>query len=315
VATRLRWPHVTAAVAVPVLGLLAAYGNALDWSAPREIRREALAVHSRAADARRVVLVSVDGLAARLLDAGDFPTFARLRREGLVAERAETVDPPWTLPSHTSMLTGVPPERHGVVWNNWQPWRRLRAETLFDACERRALRCGLFSAKAKFAHFAELEPGVERWERGSLADDVFARALVYVRERDPDFVMVHVAEVDWMGHQEGWDSPGQLRAVGWIDLQLGHFLEGLRASGSGRLALLLTADHGGRGTEHDGDAPEVRRIPWILWGDDIPAGSIPEASTLDTAPTVLSLLGVDPPGDWPGHARLPTATATAPHAP
>ena len=117
-------------------------------------------------------------------------------------------------------------------------------------------------------------------------------------------MLIHLAEVDLAGHAEGWGSETQRAALERVDTLLGGFLAGARASGSGRLAVLLTSDHGGHGTIHGTDDPRDLRIPWILWGEGIEPGTLREpVSTLDTGPTVLALLGRKPPATWQGRAR------------
>jgi predicted AlkP superfamily pyrophosphatase or phosphodiesterase len=141
---------------------------------------------------------------------------------------------------------------------------------------------------------------------------VLAQASAYLAERDPEFVLVHLAEVDLAGHAEGWGSPAQRAALERIDALLGRFLAGARAAGSGRLAVLLTSDHGGHGTVHGSDDPRDLAIPWILWGEGIAPGTLREpVSTLDTGPTLLALLGAQPPVAWQGRVRLGVAAAGA----
>ena len=101
----------------------------------------------------------------------------------------------------------------------------------------------------------------------------------------------------------GVHSHVEVRAC--ADRALGPFLERARATGSGRLAVLVTSDHGGSGKHHGGQAVDFR-IPWILWGDGIPARTLEErVSILDVAPTVLGLLGIPVPPSWPGKPRYP----------
>src|SRR5262245_66489874 len=65
-----------------------------------------------------VIVVSVDGLRPDAIETFKAPTLQRLIAEGSYTLSARTILPSTTLPSHTSMLTGEPPERHGVYWNN-----------------------------------------------------------------------------------------------------------------------------------------------------------------------------------------------------
>lgn len=70
---------------------------------------------------RIVVLMSVDGLAGFYLDdpAAEIPTIRKLAAEGASAAGMTAVNPTVTWPNHTSLVTGVPPARHGVVGNNY----------------------------------------------------------------------------------------------------------------------------------------------------------------------------------------------------
>lgn len=301
-----RWLAAAALVAPPLLVLAqpGLPGRFPDPRAPLVLLREAGAATARPPDARRVLLVSIDGLGAELLATCRTPVLDRLAREGVAAARARTVDPPFTLPSHTSMLSGLPPSVHGVRWNDYQPGEPVDVETVFTTCRRKGLRCGLFAAKDKFVHFAEHEPGVERFALGGKPRQIFARALRYLETRDPDFAFVHVGDVDAIGHALGWGSAVQRDAVERIDRELGEFLEAAGRTGSGRLAVIVTADHGGTGRHHGRERADYR-IPWLLWGDGIEPRRIEDpVSILDTAPTVLALLGLDAPASWPGRSRL-----------
>lgn len=68
---------------------------------------------------RHVILVSIDGFAAYHLrnPTLDLPNLRALAAAGTEAESSETVFPSVTHPSHTSLITGVTPRRHGVVDN------------------------------------------------------------------------------------------------------------------------------------------------------------------------------------------------------
>src|SRR5262245_56166621 len=68
---------------------------------------------------RIVVVISLDGFPAYTLDDPllPTPTLRRLAREGAVAQRMKISNPAVTWPNHTSMVTGVQPEKHGVLYN------------------------------------------------------------------------------------------------------------------------------------------------------------------------------------------------------
>jgi predicted AlkP superfamily pyrophosphatase or phosphodiesterase len=120
---------------------------------------------SRAEDAkpavRHVVLVSIDGLAASYLNdpRAQLPTLRRLMQQGAAAEGMITSFPSVTWPSHTSLVTGVEPGRHGVIGNSvWDAKRNrgltyigdpeltkdesIRVPTLYDIAHRAGLSSG-----------------------------------------------------------------------------------------------------------------------------------------------------------------------------
>ena len=69
---------------------------------------------------RHVVVISIDGFAAALVDDPKvpLPNIRRLAREGCMVEGGMTVsDPSVTWPNHTTLITGMKPGRHGVLAN------------------------------------------------------------------------------------------------------------------------------------------------------------------------------------------------------
>ena len=68
-----------------------------------------------------VILVSVDGLAGFYLDdpQADLPTLRRMAAEGARASGMVCSFPTVTWPNHTTLVTGVPPAKHGVIGNNY----------------------------------------------------------------------------------------------------------------------------------------------------------------------------------------------------
>src|SRR5688572_16396688 len=70
---------------------------------------------------RSVILISVDGLANFYFDdpRADMPTIRRLAKEGSRANGMVCSFPTVTWPNHTTLVTGTPPAKHGVLANNY----------------------------------------------------------------------------------------------------------------------------------------------------------------------------------------------------
>lgn len=81
-----------------------------------------------------VIVVTIDGFAAYLLTdpQSPIPTIRQLAAEGVAAEGMRPVNPSVTWPNHTSLITGVRPEKHGVLFNGvltrQEPGRPVRVE-------------------------------------------------------------------------------------------------------------------------------------------------------------------------------------------
>lgn len=108
---------------------------------------------------RSLVLISIDGLRPRdVVDADRYglriPNLRRLLREGAHATAVTATTPAVTYPSHTTLVTGVGPARHGIAHNrpfdplgrNADGWfwytEDVHAETLWDAARRAGLTTG-----------------------------------------------------------------------------------------------------------------------------------------------------------------------------
>jgi predicted AlkP superfamily pyrophosphatase or phosphodiesterase len=79
---------------------------------------------------RYVVLISVDGLAASYLNDPNahLPTLRMLMKKGAHARGMVTTFPSSTWPSHTSLITGTHPAKHGVIGNS--VWDRSTGQTV-----------------------------------------------------------------------------------------------------------------------------------------------------------------------------------------
>ncbi len=72
-----------------------------------------------AARDRHVVVISLDGFPAYELrnPVLPLPVLRKLMREGAAAEAMDPVNPTVTWPNHTTLVTGVTPAEHGVIYN------------------------------------------------------------------------------------------------------------------------------------------------------------------------------------------------------
>jgi predicted AlkP superfamily pyrophosphatase or phosphodiesterase len=267
---------------------------------------------------RNVVLVSIDGLRPDAIERFGAVTLQRLIREGSASLAARTIDPSKTLPSHTSMLSGEPPDEHGVLWNNVLSAEtdEVGFDTVFSVARAGGYSTAAFFSKPKFSPLQR--PGTldysqapGGWFGGWSSDRTVGDVREYLADNRPNLLFVHLADPDRAGHDSGWMSSSYGRAVQVSDAAVGRLLAAADAAyGRGRYTMIVTADHGGHDYDHGSADPRDVTIPWIAWGQGVRPGALEHPiRTFDTAPTVLWLLGTRPPDAWNG---VPILDAFAP---
>src|SRR5882757_4367984 len=108
--------------------------------------------------AEHVFIISFDQGDPALIQRSDMPTFHAMAAEGAHDWNAYTVVPSLTLPSHTSMLTGVGVQAHQILWNDYEPDKGLvKVPTIFSLAKQHGLVTAMFVGKEKFKHL--LLPG------------------------------------------------------------------------------------------------------------------------------------------------------------
>ena len=268
--------------------------------------------------ARHVLLISVDGLRPDALMQADAPVIKSLMKRGAYSLEAQTTLPSVTLTSHTSMMTGVPPLRHHVLWNDWQPEKgRIETQTIFDVAKAAGLTTAMFAGKDKFRHF-EIPGRFDEFSVPGYPCQVVADAAVRcIVERQPALIMVHLAEPDGAGHSKGWMGPEYMEAIARADRAVGRLLAALdSAKIADSTAIIVSADHGGHEHTHGSAMAVDMTIPWIAAGAGVRAvGKLrPGIVTTDTAATVVALLGLAVPATWEGRpvtAALEPVSASA----
>jgi len=305
--------------------------------APRTLKRAGFALlllsfslHLAAADARRadhVFIISFDQGDPDLIQQSDMPVFHRLAAEGAHSWNAFTIVPSLTLPSHTSMLTGVGPQAHQILWNDYEPAKGVvKLPTIFSLAKARGLKTAMFVGKEKFKHL-NLPGSVDVFvwpqpEDGALA---VARAFAaQVKTLQPNLGFIHFRDPDTEGHKYGSHSPEKKKALADCDQALGIIKNAIAEAGLTDTIIILTADHGShdfkdkdgvtRGTHGSADTSDVT-IPWIAWGKGVKKNFTITAPVVqyDTAATALWLLDVPLPEHFWGRP-ITSAFEAAPPA-
>jgi arylsulfatase A-like enzyme/tetratricopeptide (TPR) repeat protein len=271
-----------------------------------------------------VLLVTIDTLRADHVGAYGAetrtPTLDALAAEGTTFDEAMATVP-LTLPSHTSILTGLYPPHHGVRHN---AVFRLDAktETIAERFQAAGYATGAVIGADVLSHSFGLAQGFDQYDDrvdGARAGEAgFAErkatavtdaALAWLtQEPRPFFLWVHYYDV----HGK-YDPPEPYRSqagknlydgeVAYVDHELGRLLDGLRAANRlSHTVVAVTADHGEGLGEHGEPShsyliyDSVLHVPLILKGPGVPQGArvAKVVSNAALAPTLLALAGLPP---------------------
>lgn len=310
-----RWfPHPTIAALAALVAVAGCSAKYVRSASP-----PAIGLFPIASVSRHVFVVSIDGLRPDAIDTYGASTLQRLMREGNYTLAGRTILPSKTLPSHTSMLTGQTPDRHGVLWNTvvTADAGTIDVPNVFGLARARGYTTAAFFSKPKFQplqvsgtlDYSQAPGGwFGKWSSARTASDVGA----YLQRVRPNLLFVHLSDPDAAGHRTGWMTVEYGRAVLETDRALKELLSHAEhAFEAGNFSVIVTADHGGHDTNHGSDDPRDITIPWIAWGRGVKPGQLttPAIRTMDTAATVLWLLGVEPPADWAGRPVLEAFTS------
>jgi predicted AlkP superfamily pyrophosphatase or phosphodiesterase len=249
-----------------------------------------------------VVAISVDGLnpdAIRALGRSGAPALHRLVDQGAGTLNARTErELTRTLPNHTGMVTGRPilgPDGHGVTVNE-DNGSTVHASagryvaSVFDVVHDHGGSTALYSSKDKLdlldrswnaTHGSRDRVGaddgrdkIDRYWLDTERDNV-SRLVARLGRAPDDLSFVHLAEPDAAGHASGFMSPAYLGAVRAADRQIRRVLSAVSAERlRDRVAVVLTADHGGLGGSHsDATRAADYTVPFIVWGPGVAPGA------------------------------------------
>lgn len=211
-----------------------------------------------------LLLVSIDGLRADVPGSGRMPTLDALFAQGARADWVTPAFPTLTFPNHYTMVTGLRPDRHGIVHNDLQDadlgrfeskkasgrdGRFWGGEPIWIGARRAGLKTATMFWPGSEAEIAGGRP--DRWRpfNGTMtAEQRVAEVLAWLdlppAER-PRFITLYLEQYDVAAHAAGTFSPPALDAMRRIDAALAHLLEGLDARGlRDGTNLVVLSDHG-----------------------------------------------------------------------
>ncbi len=212
-----------------------------------------------------VLLISIDGFHPDYLDRGLTPTLQALADEGVRARWMTPSFPSKTFPNHYTLVTGLVPDRHGVIDNTMVDeeigrfsirdpaavgdGRWWQGEPIWVTARRAGLRTSVMFWPGSEAEIHGVRP--DDWaayDAGFSASDRVDKVLAWLDRpinRRPHLILTYFEEVDISGHLHGPDSSRVNEALVRTDAALARLLHGLRDRGlEDAVDIVLVSDHG-----------------------------------------------------------------------
>lgn len=282
------------------------------------------AVAKAAAKTPKVLVTGLDGaLLDRIKDA-NAPTLKSLMAAGLTAPSAlyaNPLAPTSSGPGWSTLITGVWPDKHKVVNNDFTghdlaayPDFLTRIEAAkphlrtYAVASWNPITDVIFSAKVD----ARVSTPSAEYDAGTTA-----RAVAEVRSGNPDAVFVQLDNIDHAGHDSGAASQAYLDAIHGADAQVGQIVAAIKSRatyGDEDWLIMITADHGHTDAGgHGGSSWPERQTFMIATGGTLTPGSVRHDVRMpDVAASALAHIGIaiDPAWGLDGRpVQQPTADA------
>lgn len=215
------------------------------------------------------ILVSIDAFRPDYLQRGLTPNLSALAVQGISAAMRPSF-PTKTFPNHYAIVTGLRPDRNGIVGNKMEDPARpgetftmkndddafwwSEAEPLWAGAEKAGIRSASMFWPGSVVAYRGLRP--EDWfpwnENVTMTQRVNG-VLDWVRRPAairPRFITLYFDAVDTAGHRHGPDSPEVDEALKLVDAQIGTLRAGLAAMHQ-PADIVVVADHGMASTSPD----------------------------------------------------------------
>ena len=231
-----------------------------------------------------IILISVDTLRSDRLPSygyakGQTPNIDALRRDAVLYERAYS-HCPLTLPSHTSMLTGLLPTEHGVRNNIGYRFDAAKHRTLAKILREKGYRTGaavssyVLRSETGIADGFDVYDDITQDQNQRSGFETLKKARAFIKA-DPFFLFFHIYEP-----HAPYEAPEPFRSrvadaydaeIATADAVVGELIASLKNRGVYDDALIVfTSDHGEALWEHGEDQHgillyrEVLQVPLII---------------------------------------------------
>jgi hypothetical protein len=261
--------------------------------------------------ASQVVLVVIDGL--RFDVSFRMPNLNALRQQG--AHAALSAHPPSSAQTAwTAIVSGAGPEINDApIFDHSLEWvQPIATDHLFAAIHRAGLTSGIAASKhwEKLVARELLYNAYFATAGDATADErVLDNAVVFLNEFRPNFLLVHLQQLEMPGQQYGGASTQYQQSA----MRCDEYIQTLAANMDLTRSVLVVVGSYGHldGGGHGGDESTVLTTPFVMIGRNVLPGDYGQLRQIDLAPTIAALLGSPVPSAAQGRMQLDMLTMNA----
>ncbi len=222
-----------------------------------------------------LLLISIDGFRADYLDRGLTPTLKALADGGVRAEYMRPSFPSLTFPNHYALITGLRPDRNGIVANTMEDdhipgqkftlWNREAIQNqkwwnqgipIWNTAQRHGLHSGIMFWPGSEAAVHDSRPtfwsNYDKKMVGISRVDKILEWLELPDDTRPSLMTLYLDTVDTIGHRYGPDSDELSAELQVVDATIRRLIDGLvERKLDQALNIVIVSDHGMSTTSPD----------------------------------------------------------------
>ncbi len=263
-----------------------------------------------------VFLITIDGLRPDAISKINTPNLAKLLQKSSYSLNASTVFPSLTMPSHTSLVTGLDVKNHKHTLNDYKKINKLLnqkkylpIDTIFTYGKLNNLKTTFICGKDKLRFLINPSPeyNISCYDiyndRDNTIQNITTTFTSTFKTKKNKINFIHYPEPDLSGHINGWMSYKYIESLKKVDIEIQKLIVLLENEMSdNNYLLIITADHGGTENTHGSKSKEHMTIPWIANGSSVKKNYKinRDIKIYDTAPTILHFLNIKKPESLDG---------------
>lgn len=235
-----------------------------------------LAFAANSSQKRKVLIFGLDGIRSDALQLANTPNIDTLIATGVFTYDSWNMGITVSGPSWSTIFTGVWFPKHGVTDNSYAgsnydqyPYFPTRAKQINP---------NLFAVQMVTWSPMSQQVYNDGYDKKLIRQNNLNDLLTTVQQEfdnpDLDVMIAYTNIVDGVGHSTGFSpsNSAYMQMIEDVDVWVGQVMASLEARpdyDNEEWLILLTTDHGGRGTSHGGNSDEERHIWWIASGKNV----------------------------------------------